>query len=132
MWSGSLRVTYEREALELLPDVAYLIQRALNRGSQHTMGTIAKGLLEGKMQLWTYGQQMACVTALVGENCLLLACGGYNSDNWLKYLDVVRIWARKYGCKYLKIHGRRGWARKLDFTIEGKDELGLVVMRQAL
>lgn len=134
MLNGSRQETFSLhyDFYPILPRVAHLIEKALERGSQHTMMSVFKGLTQGKMQLWTYGEKVALVTALVGENCLLLACAGYNSDEWLHFLDVVREWAKDHDCKYLKIHGRKGWSRKLGFTIEGTDELGLTVMRQGL
>ena len=52
--------------------------------------------------------------------------------NWLRGLPLIERWAGCEGCDYMRIQGRKGWSRLLGFEIEGKDELGLHIMRKKI
>lgn len=38
-------------------------------------------------------------------------------DEWIDYLSLVEDWAREKGCQEMRIYGRRGWAKLLDFDV---------------
>ena len=102
-------------------DVHSLIQKALDRGSRYNRTDIFYGLLEGTMQLWAHhnnGIEAALVTKLDDDYCLLLACGGKNMAKWQEYLGLVEDWARSKGCKEMRIYGRLGWAKALDYNVD--------------
>ena len=98
-----------------------LIQKALDQGSNYTMEEIFAGLCSANMQLWVYGLDAAMVTAIQNDDktrwCLLLALGGANMEAWKGYLPVVSDWARDKGCEELRIYGRPGWQRALEFDL---------------
>jgi len=76
------------------------------------------------MQLWCSQNdkeiEAALVTTIQNKGhirwCLLLAAGGSNLDEWVKWLPIVEDWARESGCDEMRIYGRRGWARKIGYT----------------
>lgn len=108
------------------------IKTALERGSQYTLEAILWRLVEGSLQLWTYGNQAVLVTSLIDDYCLLLCCSGDNMTKWLHCLERIEGWAKSEGCESMRIHGRRGWSRVLGYKIEGIDEIGLTIMGKAL
>lgn len=119
------------EIIFAFPRVAHHIERALERGSQYTLDEVFGRLLTGHLHLWTYGDEAALVASLIGDECLLLCCGGRNMSNWIHHLADVEAWARSEGCVSLRIQGRKGWS-KYGFAIQGRDELGLTIMRKDL
>ena len=109
------------EVLSVWPVVKPLIAVALDRGSNYTIEQIKAGLTKAEMQLWTCETdhiQAALVTSLQDDFCLLLALGGYNMWTWREWLPIVEAWAKSKGCKEMRIYGRRGWAKVLDYTID--------------
>ena len=98
-----------------------LIELALERGSNYTIGQIYRGLKSKEMQLWMWGDDAALVTTLQNRDnkrwCLFLALGGSNMDEWHEYLPLVEDWAREKGCQEMRIYGRPGW-KKLGFDVE--------------
>lgn len=106
------------------PDVAILLQKAIDRGNgEHTTQTILDALLKAKMQLWigtdkhkiVYAGVTQVITYATGkkiaEICYL---GGSRLDEWLDHIHVIEAWAKANGCACLNIIGREGWMRKMD------------------
>jgi len=112
-----------------------MIERAIANGSQWTIDEIRERLFSGHMQLWTYGEyeyQAVLVTRMT-DHCLLLALSGYDMRQWLHHLRAVEGFARQFGCKEMRLHGRRGWSRVLaDYQPQGQDELGLNILVKPL
>ena len=105
-------------------EVAPLIKKALDRGSNYTLQDIHLGLCISDMQLWTWVSEKidaAMVTSIQSRDdetwCLLLTMGGKNMDEWKDCLPIVEKWAKDNGCTELRIYGRSGW-KKLGFEIE--------------
>ena len=105
-------------------EVAPLIKKALDRGSNYTLQDIRLGLCISDMQLWTWVSEKidaAMVTSIQSRDdetwCLLLTMGGKNMDEWKDCLPIVEKWAKDNGCTELRIYGRSGW-KKLGFEIE--------------
>lgn len=109
--------------------VAPHIQRALDTYSapNYTLDEIFLGLSKAEFQLWVWQGvcrptiHAAMVTAIQNDKdtkfCLLLAAGGEKMDEWYTHLPVVEEWARENGCAEMRIYGRIGWARQLDYDV---------------
>ena len=98
------------------------IQRGLERGSRWTLGECYDQLCSEGMQLWTSVDdddeiEAALVTKIDGPTCVLIACGGRNMDEWVRWFPIVETWAKEQGCKELVIRGRIAWARVLGLTV---------------
>ena len=63
--------------------------------------------------------------------CLILAFSCKDIREWMPYIDAMYQWARDNGCVEMHIHGRKGWARMLDYEIIGQDD-GLYAMVKTL
>lgn len=99
-------------------DYRGFIQSALDQGSNYTLEQIYEGLKNRDMQLWVWGTEAALVTTIQDNWCLLLACGGKNMSKWVKCLPHIEDWARQNGCNQMRIYGRIGWAKVLDYNIK--------------
>lgn len=105
------------------PAVKPHIQRAVERVT-YTIDDVYDGLCNQRMQLWTSinaDVEAALVTSIEEDHtkfCLLLAAGGANVDEWSPWIVTVEEWAREQGCTEMRIYGRIGWARKLDYQID--------------
>ena len=116
-------------------DVKPMIKRALDNGSQWSIDEIRDRLLDGRMQLWSYGEfeHQAVLVTRMTDHCLLLALSGYDMARWIHHLSLVEGMARQVGCKEMRVHGRRGWSRVLkDYKPQGQDELGLHILVKPL
>ena len=80
------------------------------------------GLCRSEMQLWTWDDRAALVTAIQTSKgktfCLLLGLGGEALSEWLQYLPIVEDWAKDEGAEEVRIYGRRGWARLTGYDID--------------
>ncbi len=105
-------------------EVRKYIKRALDRGSNYTIDEIYEGLCTAKMQLWCWqGKEIhgALVTAIQTKDvkfCLLLAVGGSKMSEWMPYFHLVETWAKSQGCEEMRIYGRPGWSKLLDYEID--------------
>lgn len=79
---------------------------------------VEEGLKKDELQLWT-DKDMAVVTAMIEDYCLLLVCGGNGIETCIKGLPVIEEWAKNNGKKEMRIYGRKGWARVLNYEIAG-------------
>lgn len=107
---------------DIWPNVKDFVQRALDEGSDYTLGDVYSMLLRAKAQLWTWQDpdiEAVMVTAIQQDQkskfCLLLTMAGTHMAAWKPHLEDVERWAREHGCSELRIYGRRGWL-KLGFT----------------
>lgn len=127
--------TYQPEEIPLVwNEIEPLVERGLARGSIFTKEDIYDGLRKSLFQLWAWEPrdiEAILVTTIHKETCLLLLMAGKNMRDWKDCLPIIEHWARSHDCKELLIQGRKGWA-KLGFTITGKDELDLYIMRKEL
>ena len=127
-------VCYSKEQIAAIwPDVMEYVLRGIGDRNAHTLPRVYKGLESGEYQLWTAqmnGIQAVMITSIQTDNecnaegervkfCLILSAGGVNMDSWLDtFVSYMEDWAKEQGCTELRIYGRRGWARKLGYTIE--------------
>jgi hypothetical protein len=116
---------YAPEQVPLIwPEVKDFIESALIENGHLTIEEIYDNLLLKHYQLWTpYSDHIeaAFVTAIFDvrgiKNCTIVACGGKNMDSWKHFIKDVEEWAKEDGCKYIKIYGRRGWAKVFNYDI---------------
>ena len=100
------------------------IERALREGmNEFSLKEIVLMLERQDAQLWlignddTYDVIGACVTQIqIGDGTKLLnifLCAGEHFDLWEHHIEAVEEWGHSQGCDYVRIHGRRGWKKKL-------------------
>jgi len=102
------------------------IEKALKyRGSNYSLDDIYIGLNKSDMQLWTsQGDDLeaALVTTIQIKDgmkfCLFLALGGTNLKSWDSWQSYIENWARKEGCEEMRIYGRIGWAKIVNYKVE--------------
>ncbi len=97
------------------------LQRVIEQ-TGYTLQYIKYQLSLRNMQLWVWdkGAAVTQVNALPKYSvATIVLLAGNDMDEWVE--DVQREledWARAIGCKFLELHGRKGWQRKLpDFRI---------------
>jgi hypothetical protein len=101
--------------------VAPLIEAAMRRGGITDYASIARAVLSGAALLWIACDDRqihaAAVTELGtvgGERfCTITACGGTDRAQWLPLIGQLEDYARREGCKAMRIFGRIGWSRLL-------------------
>jgi hypothetical protein len=106
---------------EIWPHVRGFIFEAIKRGDLCRFEAIEKAVLAGGMLLWcaTDGQTInaAAATELTEtewrKTCVIVACGGKESENWMHLIKTIEDYARAEKCSAVRIFGRKGWARKL-------------------
>ncbi len=106
---------------EVWPGVKHLIHRAMERGGLSTFAQIEKDVLAGAALLWLAwdGREVhaAAVTQVhpteLGQDCVILACGGSDSSKWLTLIEGIETYARRADCDHVRIFGRKGWQAKL-------------------
>jgi len=102
------------------------IEKALKyRGSNYSLDDIYAGLRKSEMQLWaSQGKDLeaALVTTIQVKDdmkfCLFLALGGTNLKKWDSWQSYIENWARKEGCEEMRIYGRIGWAKIVNYKID--------------
>jgi hypothetical protein len=111
---------------QIWPHVKDYIESSLLDNGHVTLQNIYDNLLLNNYQLWTpisMDVQAAIVTTIVNDvngatHCVILSCGGKNMNNWKDMVfDEIKNWARDEGCKFMKVYGRKGWAKLLGFNI---------------
>ncbi len=84
-------------------------------GGTHEFEDVAKGIVEGNMQLWPSARG-CIVTEIViypRKKVLNVFLGGGELDQLLDMHNDVTDWAKSYGCEALSITGRFGWKNPL-------------------
>jgi hypothetical protein len=114
------------------PGAEPFIRAACERGPGGTNADDLFALcVTGDRQLWLSiedGQTVAaCITAIFieadGKVCEIISAGGRGV---LDHVDEVAAWAKANGCRAMRLIGRRGWLRRLDWPLKG------VIMEKAL
>jgi hypothetical protein len=93
------------------------IDRAINRVGLIDPAIIEKDVLSGRSLLWLAYDGLivhaAAVTELHGGVCEIVACGGENLQQFLPLINDLEQYARREGCKAMRVIGRKGWLRIL-------------------
>jgi len=92
-----------------------VIDRALKDHPSHDIGSVSRGIAEGRFQFWP-GAKSFMVTEIVQYEKARaiqawLAAG--DLDELLAIGAKVEIWGRDRGCTRAEIAGRPGWVRAL-------------------
>lgn len=106
-----------------------LVVKALERADEYGVEDVLQYVSEGRWLLW-HGERSVAFTRIARyaqhSACVVVLCGGDIKE--IRDLEPgVAKWAKRQGCKYLEIYGRRGWKRAL----EGYEEQS-VIYRKAL
>lgn len=108
---------------EIWPHVRHFIEDAfLNGRGDDDPQIIHRDLLSGHSLLWIVWdseqrQIIAAATTKVldverGKVCVITACGGIEIGRWKRDgLAAIEAYARHEGCKFVRIEGRKGFAR---------------------
>jgi hypothetical protein len=127
-----LITAYTRNEIPFIWDeVESDIKRALDRGSNYTLEMIYDGLRAGRLQLFT-SPLVTLVVAHMEEYCLLLALGGEGLEECATLLPQIEEWAKSIGYERMRIQGRKGWSRVLNYKLKGRDNLNLHIMEKEL
>lgn len=100
------------------PLVSHLIAEAMQRGGGD-QEEVERGVLSGQLLLWVAADEKAiwaaAVTGLHVEReqrfCCIWACGGKEQVRWPVLELELEKFARDEGCAFMRIYGRRGWAK---------------------
>jgi hypothetical protein len=107
---------------------------------EETEETVFNGLMTSNMQLWLVGNEFdetiigVLVTKVLNyadkhREVHIVAAGGKEVDKWMQYLDILEAFAHQQGATALRMHGRRGWQKKLKpFGFEER----AIVMRKSI
>ena len=103
------------------PLVSHWIKAAMRRGDFGTFRRIEDDVLSGGALLWVFWDGTEISSAVVtqigivesGKVCTIIACGGDKVLINLKQLSRIEGYARKEGCRAMRIVGRKCWARAL-------------------
>jgi hypothetical protein len=100
-----------------------LLQPAVERGGEHTQQSVLASLLHGGMVLWIDSERIEDARAVLvtawcdypaGRIGFVLFAGGCEAKAWTQEAaDTLCAWARSWGCKELRLVGRKGWGRLL-------------------
>jgi hypothetical protein len=105
-------------------DVEPLLEKALDRGrSEWTTDDIRFDLMKRDSQLWVGKQNGVICGAGVTQIrqyprlrvCLFILGGGSQLKFYKWGIHIIEEWARSHQCEEIRIHGRRGWLRFLDW-----------------
>jgi hypothetical protein len=116
---------YAPEQVPLIwPEVKDYIDSALIENGHLILQDVYDSLLLNQYQLWTPISEeieAAIVTTIYDvrgvKNCTFIACGGKSMDKWVSLIPQIEEWAKENGCRFLKIYGRRGWAKVFGYDI---------------
>lgn len=97
------------------------------------MKEIVQGIEKGEMHL-VHQPDGAVVFAIQEDEvrfCLILTFACEKMSKYMHYMDAIHDWAKSQGCVEMRVHGRKGWAKVLDYEIIGKNA-DIYAMRKVL
>lgn len=118
------------------PVVAGLLAPAVERArGEATLESLARDVLEGRMQLWLALKEGSVLAAMLTELmeynsirvCEIRFLGGAEMDLWTPLLPEIEDWALTNECVKLRAQVRAGLARKL--RSEGFEETHRVIVK---
>lgn len=112
-------VTGRDQLIATWPEVAPILNRAVQVYNEHTLEEIFQSLLERKRQLWVTGRdKIDCVliTQIINEKdqktCFVELYAGRGIES-VRFLSDIEAWAKSIGCNRIRLSGRKGWKRVL-------------------
>lgn len=112
----------------LWPYVNDLIEAAVEKTRLSDLGVVQRDLFNGSALLWIVWNgdvvMAAAATQIVVANgekyCDITVCGGHDSKQWLPLIAGIEAYAKREGCRAMRIFGRKGWKRMLpDYHVVG-------------
>lgn len=111
------------DAAKVWPHVAHWVADALAHGDELTLPADLLGCIEQRdMQLWLVMDGTAAVAVFItevlnyphGAVLTVVVLAGHGMDAWLPQVEgTISDFARAFGCRFVRLHGRRGWVRQL-------------------
>ena len=100
----------------------------MQRGDLGTFGNVEDDVLRGDALVWLVYAKPVIKAVVVtqisiterGKVCTIVACGGYRSTEWIGLISSIEDYAKKQGCRAVRLMGRRGWKRVLKNYSETK------------
>nr|AWM04824.1 hypothetical protein CIT40_22540 [Bradyrhizobium amphicarpaeae] len=107
------------------------MERAIVTTGLSAFAAIEQDILVGASLLWVAWNgaviEAAAATSLqqtdAGKVCVITACAGTGMTRWLPLIGGIESYAQAEGCRYVRIFGRRGWAR----VLEGYEETHAII-----
>lgn len=107
---------------EFWPFVEPLLRPAIERTGLSAFCDIEYDILSGDALVWLAWNgkdiEAAASTSLSetdsGKVCIVTACGGKALKRWIDLLRLIEAYAKREGCVFTRIYGRKGWQRVLD------------------
>ncbi len=95
--------------------VRSLLVKALERADEYKIADVLHYAYTGQWQTW-HGDNSVAFTRIANypehTACILILAAGDLSE--IKELEPdICLWARRQGCRYMEIYGRRGWQKAL-------------------
>jgi len=105
-----------------------LVEKALRQADEYSLGDVLHYANTGQWQLW-HGDNSVGFTRIARypehQTCVLILAAG-ELEEIVDLEPHICAWAKKEGCKYMEIFGRRGWQRALG----GYDEQYAVLRKE--
>jgi hypothetical protein len=107
---------------EVWPHVSPLLKAACYRTKLNAFADIEADILAGRSLLWMAWNgrtvESAAATILInseiGRVCIITVCGGSDMKRWLPLIEQIEAYAKREGCRRVRIYGRKGWLHMLD------------------
>ena len=97
------------------PEIKHLIAEACKGSGNYTADDIKWSVQKREMQLWVYGLEAVCVTAIANypqkKRLRILIGTGKGRHNWQHHALTLEAWAREQGCTGGESIAREGWWR---------------------
>ena len=93
-----------------------LVVKALEHADEYGVEDVLRYVSEGKWMLWHTDNSVAFTKIAHHAKhtaCIVILCAG-DLDEIRELEPSMCRWAKSNGCKYLTVHGRRGWGRALE------------------
>lgn len=106
---------------EWWPHVSHFINAAAERSDgKFDLESIHELIMKGDMQLWVVVTDRilaAGVTQVhqypLKKACIVMFLGGDDMPLWTSTINILEKVAQEWGCDYLEVMGRKGWAKVL-------------------
>lgn len=92
------------------------IENALKySGGTHLFEDVARGVLNGSMQLWPAARGCAVTEIVIypRKKVLHVFLAGGEMDQLIEMIDSAADWGRSQGCSGMTLAGRHGWSKVL-------------------
>lgn len=102
---------------EIWPHAKGFIEAAMLKTELGRFSDIEAEILAGQQLLWLAWNgeaiEAAASTKVDQGSCTVVACGGVRPKDWIGLLSQIESYAVNMNCRYMRIYGRKGWAKLL-------------------